>query len=143
SANSIDTLMKSWGVAVEPRFVIGDGKRALAVNTGGGVKAYLAWLGLEQEDFNQNDPVIGDLQSVNAGTVGMIVPVDGRTTKVTPLIQSTKFAMQIDVAHVQFQPDPDALIDSFIPTNENYTLAARITGPVKSAFPNGPPPEAT
>lgn len=143
SAGSIDTLMKSWGVAVDPRFIIGDGKRALAVNTGSGVKAYLAWLGLEQEDFNQNDPVIGDLQSVNVGTIGMIIPVDGRTTKVTPLIQSTNIAMQIDVAKVQFQPDPDALIDSFMPTNERYTLAARITGPVKSAFPNGPPPEAT
>ena len=37
----------------------------------------------------------------------------------------------------------DELIDSFLPTNERYTLAARITGPAKSAFPNGAPPEAT
>ncbi len=139
SASSIDTLLKSWGVHVDPRYVIGDGKRALAVNTGSGVKAYLPWLGLEQADFNQNDPVIGDLQTLNIGTVGMIVAVDGRTTKVTPLIQTTNFAEQIDVPRVQFQPDPDQLIDSFIPTNERYTLAARITGPVKSAFPAAPP----
>ena len=143
SASSIDLLLKSWGVHVDPRFVIGDAKRALSVNTGAGVKAYLPWLGLEQEDFNQNDPVIGDLQTLNIGTVGMITPIDGRTTKVTPLIQSTNVAMQIDVGRVQLQPDPDELIDSFLPTNERYTLAARITGPAKSAFPNGAPPEAT
>ena len=143
SAASIEALMKSWGVHVDPRFVIGDGKRALSVNTGNGVKAYLAWLGFEREDFNQNDPVIGDLETLNLGTVGMITPIDGRTTKVTPLIQSTNFAMQIDTARVQFQPDPDQLIDSFIPTNERYTVAARITGPAKSAFPEGPPADAT
>jgi ABC-type uncharacterized transport system involved in gliding motility auxiliary subunit len=73
----------------------------------------------------------------------MITPIDGRTTKVTPLIQSTNFAMQIDVGRIQFQPDPDELIDNFIPTGERYTLAARITGPAKTAFPNGPPPEST
>jgi ABC-type uncharacterized transport system involved in gliding motility auxiliary subunit len=143
SATSIDALMKSWGVHVDPRFVIGDGKRALSVNTGAGVKAYLAWVGFEQEDFNQNDPVIGDLQTLNMGTVGMITPVDGRTTKVTPLIQTTNFAMQIDAQRVQFQPDPDELIDNFIPTNERYTIAARITGPAKSAFPAGPPADST
>lgn len=141
SAASIDTLLKSWGVAVDPRYVIGDGKRALSVNTGAGVKAYLPWLGLEQEDFNQNDPVIGDLQTLNIGTVGMITPIDGHTTKITPLIQSTNFAMQIDVSKVQFQPDPDDLIDNFIPTGERYTLGLRITGPAKTAFPNGPPAE--
>jgi ABC-type uncharacterized transport system involved in gliding motility auxiliary subunit len=62
---------------------------------------------------------------------------------VTPLIQSTNLAEQIDTARVQFQPDPDELIDSFIPTNERYTIAARITGPAKSAFPAGPPADAT
>ncbi len=143
SATSIEPLMKSWGVHIEPRFVIGDGKRALSVNAGGGqVKPYLAWLGFEKEDFNQNDPVIGDLETLNLGTVGMITPIDGRTTKVTPLVQSTNYAMEIDAARVQFQPNPDELIDSFIPTNERYTIAARITGPVKSAFPGGPPAEA-
>src|SRR6185295_19602281 len=28
------------------------------------------------------------------------------------------------------------------PSGERYTVAARITGPVKSAFPGGPPPES-
>jgi len=144
SATSIEPLMKSWGVHIEPRFVIGDGKRALSVNVGGGqVKPYLAWLGFEKDDFNQNDPVIGDLETLNLGTVGMITPIDGRTTKVTPLVQSTNYAMEIDAARVQFQPNPDDLLESFIPTNERYTVAARITGPVKSAFPAGPPADAT
>ena len=143
SAASIEPLMKSWGVAIDPHFVIGDGKRALSVNAGGQVKPYLAWLGFEKEDFNQNDPVIGDLETLNLGTVGAISPLDGRTTKITPLVQTTTYSMQIDAPRVQFTPNPDELIDSFVPTNERYMVAARITGPVKSAFPNGPPADAT
>ena len=144
SAASIEPLMKSWGVHIDPRFVIGDGKRALSVNVGGGdVKPYLAWLGFEKEDFNPNDPVIGDLETLNLGTVGAISPIDGRTTKITPLIQTTNYAMEIDVPRVQFTPNPDELIENFIPTNERYTVGARITGPVKSAFPSGPPADAT
>ncbi len=143
SAASIETLMKSWGVHIDTAFVVGDGQRALAVNTGSGVKDYLPWLSLKRDDFNQNDPVIGDFETINLGSAGIITPVGGRTTKVTPLIQSTKYAMPIEAARVQFQPDPDELIRSFIPTGETYMIAARITGPVKSAFPAGPPADAT
>ncbi len=35
--------------------------------------------------------------------------------------------------------DPSALRDGFKPTGSRYTLGARITGPVESAFPNGAP----
>ena len=35
--------------------------------------------------------------------------------------------------------DPSTLRDGFKPTGIHYALAARITGPVDSAFPNGPP----
>jgi ABC-type uncharacterized transport system involved in gliding motility auxiliary subunit len=139
SATSIETLMKSWGVHVEPRFVIGDGQRAITVNTGTGIKDYLPWMSLKREDFNQNDPVIGEFDTINLGSAGFITRVDGRTTKVVELMQSTKYAMQIEAERVRFQPDPDDLIRSFVPTGENYMIAARVTGPVKSAFPGGPP----
>jgi ABC-type uncharacterized transport system involved in gliding motility auxiliary subunit len=37
--------------------------------------------------------------------------------------------------------DPGALRDGFKPTGTRYALAARLTGPVESAFPQGAPPE--
>jgi ABC-type uncharacterized transport system involved in gliding motility auxiliary subunit len=40
-------------------------------------------------------------------------------------------------------PDPAKLIAAFAPSGESFTLAARITGPVKSAFPDGPPEGVT
>jgi ABC-type uncharacterized transport system involved in gliding motility auxiliary subunit len=37
--------------------------------------------------------------------------------------------------------DPASLRDGFRPTGTRYVLAARLTGPVESAFPQGAPPE--
>ena len=36
-------------------------------------------------------------------------------------------------------PDPAKLISEFEPSGEIYTLAAKVTGPITSAFPDGPP----
>ncbi|MEM7043315.1 MAG: ABC transporter, partial [Pseudomonadota bacterium] len=36
-------------------------------------------------------------------------------------------------------PDPAKLIAEFQPSGETYTLAARVTGPIRSAFADGPP----
>jgi len=40
---------------------------------------------------------------------------------------------------VQFMPDPKKMLADFVPGNEKLTLAARITGKVKTAFPGGDP----
>ena len=55
SAASIDPLMKSWGVAIDPRFVIGDGQRALALlesNADDGLSTEQARVRLEQHGRN-------------------------------------------------------------------------------------------
>jgi len=39
------------------------------------------------------------------------------------------------------RPNPIALIKQFEPEDKSYTLAARISGDVKTAFPDGPPKE--
>jgi len=59
----------------------------------------------------------------------------------TPLIQSTADSMLIDADEVAFSFDPDELIRGFEPTPERYAIAVRVSGPVKSAYPEGPPKE--
>ena len=39
----------------------------------------------------------------------------------------------------QFLPDPGELLNGFKATGMQYTVAARLEGPLKSAFPDGPP----
>lgn len=68
-----------------------------------------------------------------------IAPRNGTTTRVEPLVISSPEAMAMPAELVEGPPDPAALLERFEPRGEPFILAARVTGPVSSAFPDGPP----
>jgi ABC-type uncharacterized transport system involved in gliding motility auxiliary subunit len=145
-ASAIDALaplLTSWGVAIEPNKVVGDAVAAQRVNaTVNGREAiiqYLPWLGLGQGHLAQDDIVTADLERVTLNSAGAIGQTEGATTTLEPLIVSSPQAMAIDAEAIRFAPNPAQLIADFVPSNEAMTLAARVTGPVTSAFPEGPP----
>lgn len=142
SANSIDTLMKSWGVSVDPKHVIGIYDRALRVSFGGGVASYVAWVGMTAMDMDRKDIVTGELTDINLGTIGAITHTKGATTTLSPLLRSSENSMQIDVAKVRGDPNPDELLREFARSGDQFVIAGRITGRIKSAFPAGPPPDS-
>lgn len=142
SVNSIDTLMKSWGVSIDPGVVVGVRDRAMRVQFQGDVVDYVAWIGLTKMDMDHNDLVTGELTDLNLGTVGAIKKVKGATTEFLPLIQTSKDTMEIPVTKIMGSPNPDILLRDFVKSDEKFTVAARISGPLKSAFPNGAPPQA-
>jgi ABC-type uncharacterized transport system involved in gliding motility auxiliary subunit len=47
--------------------------------------------------------------------------------------------MQIEADALRLDPDPSQLLADFSPAGEIFVLAARVTGPVASAWPEGPP----
>jgi ABC-type uncharacterized transport system involved in gliding motility auxiliary subunit len=56
-----------------------------------------------------------------------------------PLLTTSTAAAPIPVQRFAMLLDPASLQDGFRPTGERYTIAARVTGNVKTAFPGGPP----
>ena len=85
------------------------------------------------------DIVTADLDRVTLNSAGAIRPTESATTTIEPLIVSSPQTMAIDAEAIRLAPDPARLIADFAPGNEAMTLAARVTGPVGSAFPDGPP----
>ncbi len=140
SATSIDTLMKSWGVSVPAANVIGVRDRARRVQFGGDVADYVAWIALTADEMDRSDLVTADLTDLNLGTVGSIQHAKDATTTLSPLLQTTADTMEIPVSKVQGAPNPDVLLRDFVKSGKVFTIAARIGGPVKSAFPAGAPP---
>ncbi len=140
SATSIDTLMKSWGVSVSPGNVIGVRDRSLRVQFGGDVADYVAWLALTADEMDRKDLVTADLTDLNLGTVGAISHAKGATTRLTPLVRTTDDTMEIPVSKVEGAPNPNVLLRDFVKSGKVFDIAARISGPVKSAFPGGAPP---
>jgi ABC-type uncharacterized transport system involved in gliding motility auxiliary subunit len=140
-SSNLPTLLGAWGVDFNPREVIGDNEYALTVSMRQGDQPvrHLGILGLDQSSFNKTDVITSGLSNVNVATIGYIKPKKGVDVKFEPLLQSSTQAGPIPVEKFQMLFDPSSLRDGFKATGQRYALAARVTGNVKTAFPNGPP----
>ncbi|HVB17942.1 MAG TPA: Gldg family protein [Stellaceae bacterium] len=145
--SDLEPLFKAWGVRLEPNTVAADRRdaRRVVVPTGaGGGKPlpYVAWLDLKDGELNRDDPITASLSSVTVASAGIIEPLSGATTTFEPLITTSPDAMKLPVDKVAGFPDVVGLLIHFKPTGMRYTLAAHITGPAETAFPDGPPKAA-
>jgi ABC-type uncharacterized transport system involved in gliding motility auxiliary subunit len=136
-------LLGSWGVAYDPTQVIGDSELGLEVRTSMQAPPvrHIGILGLRHANMDPKDVVTASLDAINLATAGSLAPRPGAKTSFEPLLQSSTSAAPIPAARFAALLDPATLRDGFKPTGLRYTLAARITGPVDSAFPGGPPPD--
>jgi ABC-type uncharacterized transport system involved in gliding motility auxiliary subunit len=145
-ASNLDKLLKAWGVELVPGKVVGDRGSALQVqamsNGRDVVTQYLPWLDLGADSLDHNDAVTGELEVLRILSAGALKSTPGATTKLTPLVQSSADAELLDSEELQLMPDPVRLLTDFKPSGERYVLAGRLSGPVKTAFPDGPPPAA-
>ncbi|HKX10078.1 MAG TPA: Gldg family protein [Stellaceae bacterium] len=141
--SNLEPLFKAWGVELEPKVVAGDRQEARRVNIGTSTSPvpleYVAWLQLKDDALNKDDVVTADLDQINMASAGILKPVKDAKTTFTPLIQTSADSEEIPADKVEGMPDVQGLLDNFKPSGERYTLAARISGPAQTAFPDGPP----
>jgi len=140
-ASELNRLFEAWGFRSDPGSVVADLAGALMVSTGSGTPVrHLAMIGVRREGIAAGEVVTANLEAINFGTAGRIVPVgeDG-PGRITPLVESSEESMLFAASRLQVLPDPSVLLDEFAPSGERYVLAARVDGVLPSAFPDGPP----
>lgn len=145
TGSNIPKLFSAWGLEMVDGKFAGDRGTARRVNAGteSRVRAvdYIAWLALREANFNRADILTSETALIQMASAGILKPKDGATTTFTPLIQTSEQSAPVDVDPIKMMPDPVSLLANFKPEGQRLTLAARINGPVKTAFPDGPPPE--
>jgi ABC-type uncharacterized transport system involved in gliding motility auxiliary subunit len=99
-------------------------------------------LQLGDDQLPDADMIVGQLDSLNVSTAGALSAVDGATTRLQPLLSSSEQAMLMDSDKLSFLSNPADLLNDFQPQGKVFTLAARVTGPAKTAFPQGVPVES-
>ena len=144
-SSNLERLFNSWGFSANPEDVVLDQVNALTVNTGLGQPPtrHLAMLGIGTDGLASDDVVTADLDSINMGSAGHITLNEGSTLDFLPLVRSSDESSLMPASQLIFLPDPTKLQDEFTATGDVYTLAARISGPLETAFPEGPPGEAS
>ena len=144
-SSSLPKLLTAWGVHFDPSQVVADRDHALSVTLrqGEAPVEHLGVLGLDKGSFAANDVITAGLSVVNIATAGHLEPVKGARVKFEPLLESSTDAELLPVERFRMLLDPSTLREGFMPTGVRYTIAARVSGDVVTAFPAGPPAGVT
>jgi ABC-type uncharacterized transport system involved in gliding motility auxiliary subunit len=138
-SSDLPILFKAWGLGYAPDRVVLDAQNALQAQPDPTQppERQLSILGLHAADMNQHDVLTADLESIDVSSAGSLGLQPQSPLKFEALLQSSRNAMLVDAVKVrEAASDPTILSDGFrADTRDPYTLAARLTGPLKTAFP--------
>jgi len=133
-------LLTSWGVRIHNDRIVADRKVARKFNKGSSPKEtwnlvnYLPWLNLREDNINKEDLITSLLKTINVNSTGYVENLGFLEVDIVPLLQSSEDSMIIPVKNIRPSKDPEKLLRDFIPDPEKYTIAAKITGSVKTSF---------
>lgn len=145
-SSNLGPLFDAWGVSMPADKVAGDRGMALRVTGMAGrqrvVASYLPWLQVREANFNREDMATARLKLMRITSAGALSAKAGATTKFSPLISTTGEAMLLDANEVLGRPNPNVFLEKFKAGATPLALAARISGPANTAYPEGQPPAA-
>jgi ABC-type uncharacterized transport system involved in gliding motility auxiliary subunit len=97
----------------------------------------LSILGLRKANMNQDDVTTADLETIDVSSAGAIGLAPESPLKLEALLQSSRNARLVDAVRVRESASDPAILSQGFRADESapYVLAARLTGPLKTAFP--------
>ena len=133
-------LLAAWGVDFDNAKVLGDRGLGLSVTVrqGAAPTRHIGVIGLRDANLTREDVVTGGLRSIILYSAGVIKPAKGATTRFEPLLRSSMDAALLGGEKFQMLMDPAVLLDGFKPQGQ-FSIAARVSGAVNSAFPGQAP----
>lgn len=136
--SSLDKLLKAWGVTFENSKVVADlnFKMVLGDNEDSNAQRP-TWLSVTPEGLNPDDIITSQIDNVWYFSGGAFsgTPADG--LKQTVLVKSSKESGFVEGFLANLSPE--GAMKDFKPTGKEQSLAIRLAGKFKTAFPNGDP----
>jgi ABC-type uncharacterized transport system involved in gliding motility auxiliary subunit len=140
--SDLPQLFSAWGIEFSSDQVVTDAELALQITamTGQPMRHY-GYLGISGDRLNAEDVTTAQLNVVHLGTPGSLRAADDGPATVEPLLMSSPSSQKLAATRFTYLPDPSTLQSGFVPGGEPLVLAARVSGTLPSAFPDGPPPD--
>jgi ABC-type uncharacterized transport system involved in gliding motility auxiliary subunit len=140
-SSELPGLLEAWGIEFPGDKVLTDNELALRVSMGQGQRpiAHLGMLGAQRNFLTQSDSVTSRLETINMSSPGVIRQAAGASTRFEALIVSSSDSMLMDARLLEDVTDPSILFDEFVSAGISHTIAARISGVIETAFPDGRP----
>ena len=137
-ASDLGPLMAAWGVDFDPTRVVADPESALSVQTreGGASEPLVTLLGLGPEALAADDIVTAQMELVNLSTAGALRPREGASTRFEPLLSTSAQSGELPTSLLgTVSATPANLLREFRADGGARVLAARVSGPIRTAFP--------
>lgn len=142
ASSTLDKLLKAWGLEFDINKVLADKEYFTHVRRreDGRPSPEPTWLSLTPRAINRDDVVTADLDSLLLPGAGVFTGSPAADLTQTILLKSSPNAMLVEKMLAQFGGGTD--LKDFKPAEKEFTLALRLTGKFKTAFPDGKPTDA-
>lgn len=143
--SALPRLLSGWGTAYDPTVTAMDRAHGLPVQISEGgrarMRAYPLWFSIPPAGMDREFPPVAALsRGVNVGSPGLLAPVEGATTAFAPILSTSAEGARLDADIASGSPSPDELAQRYEPAPDApLVIAARLSGPLATAFPDGPP----
>ncbi len=132
-------LLHAWGLRLRSHSVVADSTYAMPVSVSGQSTPvqHLTWLNLTGQSLNRQQQISAGLGNISLASAGILEPLENASTSFVPLLQSSGAAMPLQSGRLPGLRNPAELTADFQATGERYSMAAHISGPARSIFPDG------
>ena len=140
-SSELPGLLEAWGIEFDNTKVLADNELALRVMMGQGQRPvpHLGMLGVQGNFLAEDDVITNRLETINLSSAGAISQLNNTNTTFEPLIVSSSDSMLMDRSFVESVTDPTLLFDEFESEDRSFVIAARVSGLIETAFPDGQP----
>jgi len=136
--SSLDKLLKAWGIQFDTAKVVADLKYKMQLRgRNGEPQDAPAWLGLTSDAINRDDVATSQIDNIWLPLCGAFTGTPVAGLKETVLLHSSKDSELVDAMLANLSGEN--IMKEFKPSDVNYSLAIRLTGKFKTAFPDGAP----
>lgn len=136
--SEFDRMMATWGVVMEPGKVVADRSIAKQVrieeNGRPKVLRYPVWLDITEKNLAQDDLITSTIDRITMASAGSIKVLENAALHFEPLITTSDNAMLLNATEVSdYQQNLAEELQNY-KASGSYVVAARISGPLKSAY---------
>ena len=131
-SSDFNTLFSAWNVNYDPQQVVLDDKFALSIQTRQSNRPtrHLGYLALKEGAFNTKDIVTRELDTINLATAGFF-----ESDNIQSILSSSSESSIATTEIMKLVFDPSTLYETFKPDGNKKIIAGRLTGLIKTAFP--------
>ena len=136
--STLEPLFEAWGLSFDTERFVADQGQALqvAMQQGQAPARHPGIIGVTRDFMSDTDVITAELDAVNLASPGALSLSEESPMSLEPLLSSSPRSAELDIQRLMLLTDPTELSGEIGTTDSGFTLAARLSGPAISAYPD-------